>query len=74
MTLTCVAGKHDFFNPADFHAGHFDAVADLQILHGGKQGIEPVTAAEGFHAAERFRDEPTGKHGENDKIAEPGFQ
>ena len=42
--LDPVAGELDFFDAADFHAGHFDAVADLQVLHGVEQGAEMVAA------------------------------
>jgi hypothetical protein len=34
-----VVGEGDFFDAADFHAGHFDAVADLQFLHGVNRAL-----------------------------------
>src|SRR5208337_350777 len=72
--LDLVAGERDFFDTANLHTGHFNTVADLQILHRVEQGVEAVAAVEGFHAAERFHDEEGGEDDENDKYAQAGFK
>ena len=74
VTLTFAVGERDFLDAADFHAGHFDVVADLQFLRGVEQGVEVVAAAQHFHAAEGFHDGPGGEHHQDHKNAELGFE
>ncbi len=69
-----VVDERDFFDAADFHAGHFDAVAGLQVLHGVEQRADAVAVAEPVGAAERFDDGPGGKDRQNHKNAELGFE
>ena len=66
--------EYDFFDAANFHAGHFNAVAGLQVLHGVKQRADAVAVAEQVGAAKRFDDGPGGKDGQNHKNAEAGFE
>ena len=47
---------------------------DLQVLRGVEQGVDVVAAAKHFHAAQGFHDGPGGKHHQDHKNAEPGFE
>ena len=69
-----VVGELDVLDAADFDAGHFHAVADLQILHGVEQRVDVVAALEQFQAAERFDDDHGGEDGQGHEDAEPGFE
>ena len=65
--IDLVAGEFDVINAADLHAGHLDAVAHFQVLHGVKLRADVVAVAEKITAAERFNDRPGGQHHEDDK-------
>ncbi len=69
-----VAGQRNFFDAPDFHAGHFDAVANLQVLHGVEQRANAVAAVEGGQAAQCFNNEHGGHGHEDHENAQTGFE
>ena len=67
-------GEFDLLHLADFDAGHFHAVAQLQLLRGFEQGVDLQAALEFFKAAEDVHDEEGGEDDEGHEQAEAGFK